>query len=108
MTYLALNAVFLGVVAVVAIVALRRGSPIHWAAIALAAAALLVTTAVFDNVMIGVGLVGYDDARISGLFVGIAPIEDFAYAVAAAVLLPALWHLTAQGAPGHRREPPDD
>jgi hypothetical protein len=45
--------------------------------------------------MIGVGLVGYDPAKISGAFIGIAPLEDFAYALAAAVLLPSLWILLA-------------
>nr|WP_244645011.1 lycopene cyclase domain-containing protein [Frigoribacterium sp. CFBP 8766] len=59
----------------------------------LSTAVLLVMTAVFDNVMIGVGLVGYDESRISGAFVGIAPLEDFAYAVAALVLLPSIWTL---------------
>jgi len=50
--------------------------------------------------MIAIGLVGYDAAKISGAFVGIAPLEDFAYALAAAVLLPSLWVL----APGRPRE----
>jgi lycopene cyclase domain-containing protein len=93
MTYWALNAFFLGFVALVAVAAaLTRRAP-RWRAVALAGAVLLVTTAVFDNVMIAVGLVGYDETLISGAFVGIAPLEDFAYAIAAAVLLPALWHL---------------
>jgi hypothetical protein len=43
--------------------------------------------------MIGIGLVGYDRSLISGAFIGIAPLEDFAYAIAAAVLLPSLWTL---------------
>jgi lycopene cyclase domain-containing protein len=93
MTYWALNAVFLGAVAVVAIVAALRRSGPRWGSLALAAGGLLVMTAVFDNVMIGIGLVGYDESLISGAFVGIAPLEDFAYAIAAVLLLPALWHL---------------
>lgn len=111
MTYWGLNAVFLAVVAVVAAAALvrlaRRGphdpdghSRAHrLGASALAAGILLVMTAVFDNVMIGIGLVGYDESKISGVFVGIAPLEDFAYAVAALVLLPSLWVLL----PGRER-----
>jgi lycopene cyclase domain-containing protein len=118
-TYWAINAVFLGLVAVTAGAALL----LRWArtrstrassgstssgrgslaavvrAAGLSTAVLLVMTAVFDNVMIGVGLVGYDEARISGAFVGIAPLEDFAYAVAALVLLPSIWTLL-----GSRRE----
>jgi lycopene cyclase domain-containing protein len=93
MTYWTLNAIFLGVVAAVVLAAiLRRRSP-RWRAVGAASIVLLITTAVFDNVMIGVGLVDYDPARISGAFVGIAPLEDFAYAVAAVVLLPCLWML---------------
>jgi lycopene cyclase domain-containing protein len=99
MTYWALNAIFLGVVALVAIAALLTRRAPSWVAIAITAGVLLVMTAVFDNVMIGIGLVGYDETLISGAFVGIAPLEDFAYAVAAVILLPSLWTLL-----GSRRE----
>ena len=93
MTYWALNAFFLGAVAVVAIVALVTRRAPRWLAVLLGCGILLVVSAVFDNVMIGIGLVGYDRQLISGVFIGIAPIEDFAYAIAAAVLLPSLWAL---------------
>lgn len=93
MTYWALNAVFLAVVVVVGVLAARR---VRWAALGVTAVVLLVMTAVFDNIMIGVGLVAYDPERISGAFIGIAPLEDFAYAIAAVVGLPALWHLLAR------------
>ncbi|HEY8911744.1 lycopene cyclase domain-containing protein [Lacisediminihabitans sp.] len=96
MSYWALNAVFLAAVAVIgclALVAGRRRGGLRWASIALAGALLLVTTAIFDNLMIGVGLVGYDASKISGAFLGIAPLEDFAYPVAAVLLLPSLWVL---------------
>lgn len=93
MTYWSLNAIFLAVVAVVAIVALVvRRSP-RWLSVGIGCGILLVMTAVFDNIMIGIGLVGYDRAKISGLLIYRAPIEDFAYTVAAAVLLPSLWVL---------------
>jgi lycopene cyclase domain-containing protein len=93
MTYWALNAIFLAVVAAVALAAVLFGRSPRWASVGLVLAGLLVLTAVFDNVMIAVGLVGYDVNRISGVFVGVAPLEDFAYAVAAVVLLPSLWAL---------------
>ncbi|MDM4762290.1 lycopene cyclase domain-containing protein [Galbitalea sp. SE-J8] len=93
MTYWALDAVFLAAVVVVALVALAVRRPPRPLALAAGLAVLLLLTVVFDNVMIGVGLVAYDPARISGVFVGAAPLEDFAYAVAAAVLLPSLWAL---------------
>ncbi len=104
MTYWAINAIFLAVVAVVAVVAWvlvsrgrRRG--VGFRAIGIALVVVLAMTAVFDNVMIGVGLVGYDPALISGAFVGIAPLEDFAYAVAAVILLPSLWVLLGRRMP---------
>lgn len=95
MSYLALNTVFLGLAVAAAAVALwrRPASRRLYAASGLALAAVLLLTAVFDNIMIGVGLVAYDPALISGVFVGIAPVEDFAYPVAAALLLPAVWSL---------------
>ena len=90
MTYWALNAIFLVAVAVVTSVAARR---LNWAAVGLTAAVVLVMTAVFDNIMISVGLVAYNPSLITGAFLGVAPIEDFAYAAAAVVGLPALWAL---------------
>jgi lycopene cyclase domain-containing protein len=59
----------------------------------LAAAVMFVLTVVFDNAIIGFGIVDYDDALISGLRLGFAPVEDFAYTLAALFLIPALWHL---------------
>jgi lycopene cyclase domain-containing protein len=107
MTYWALDVVFLAIAAVTGIAALavrvrrrrrerlraghRARQPL--AAWIVSAAVLLGMTAIFDNVMIGIGLVGYDASKISGVFVGIAPLEDFSYAVAAVVLLPSLWVL---------------
>lgn len=107
MTYWLLNLPFLAVVAIVAVAAvLVRRSP-SWRAIGLAAILLLVLTAIFDNVLVGTGIVGYDEALISGAKIGVAPLEDFAYAIAALVLLPSLWSLLtprsssgAQPAPG--------
>jgi lycopene cyclase domain-containing protein len=92
-TYWSLNAVFLGVAALVAIAALiSRRSP-SWRAVGLAAIPLLILTAVFDNILVGTGIVGYHEALISGAKIGFAPLEDFAYAIAALVLLPSLWAL---------------
>ncbi|MCP2267452.1 lycopene cyclase domain-containing protein [Promicromonospora thailandica] len=97
MTYLLLAAVFLAVAAAVAVAvaATRRGAApaVGWRALALATGALLVLTAVFDNVMIAAGLFSYADAHVSGLRVGLAPVEDFSYPLAAVLLLPALWSL---------------
>jgi lycopene cyclase domain-containing protein len=94
-TYWALNAIFLSITALVAIAAIATRRAPRWIALLIAAGILLIATAIFDNVMIGIGLVGYNRTLISGVFVGRAPLEDFAYTVAAAVLLPSLWTLLA-------------
>lgn len=104
MTYTLLNIVFLGVVAIVAIAAVvARRSP-RWRAVGLAAVLMLTLTAIFDNVIIGTGLVAYDDSLFSGVLIGLAPIEDFAYTVAALVLLPAVWELLRRQPSRHNRE----
>lgn len=109
MSYLELNSIFLSVVAVVGVWALivaRRRGGYSAASIYFGLLVVLVMTAVFDNVMIGVGLVGYDREHISGVFLGLAPIEDFAYAVAAALLLPSLWVLLSPRKVGRERGRP--
>ena len=95
MSYLLLDAVFLAAAMAVAVFAARRGRVPRGlvAASAIALVLVLVLTAVFDNIMIGVGLVAYDPARLTGLRIGLAPIEDFGYPLAAAILLPGLWAL---------------
>jgi lycopene cyclase domain-containing protein len=59
----------------------------------IAAAVMFLLTAVFDNAIIGFGIVDYDAALISGIRLGFAPIEDFAYTLAAVLAIPALWHV---------------
>lgn len=100
MNYWQLDAIFLGVVAAVGCLALAKSSrgtrrPRPFWRFAILVLVLLAVTAIFDNVMIGIGLVGYDPAKISGAFIGVAPLEDFAYAIAAAILLPSVWILAA-------------
>ena len=77
----------------VAVIARRAPS---WRGIGLAAIVVLILTAVFDNVLVATGIVGYDPALISGAKVGVAPLEDFAYAIAALILLPSLWSLLSR------------
>jgi lycopene cyclase domain-containing protein len=106
MSYLVLSAVALGIAVAVAASALlikrpaRLGSAV--AAAALTAAVLVVLTAVFDSLMIAAGLMEYTAAHLVGWFIGLAPIEDFAYPIAAVILLPALWLLAAPR-PRYRR-----
>jgi len=80
-------------VAVASLVVLVRTGALLPALVAVGV--LLVATAVFDPVIVGTGIVGYDPGRILGIRVGAAPIEDFAYPIAAGLALPALWQLLA-------------
>nr|WP_154922027.1 lycopene cyclase domain-containing protein [Microbacterium testaceum] len=59
----------------------------------LTALVLVVLTLVFDNLMIAVDLFSYPQEHLSGIKLGLAPIEDFAYPLCAAFLLPALYTL---------------
>jgi len=58
-----------------------------------AMALMLLLTAIFDNLMIFAGLFDYGTHTLSGLRIGLAPIEDFAYAACAVLLGPGLWWL---------------
>jgi lycopene cyclase domain-containing protein len=84
MNYFWLNSIFLGAVA---LLALPVASKIKWRAIVFATFVLLAITAVFDNLIIGLGIVAYDPTLISGIKIGLAPIEDFAYSLAAPLLI---------------------
>lgn len=100
MTYCLLNLAFLALVALVAMASLIARRAPRWRIVGLTAIPLIVLTAVFDNVLVGLGIVAYDPQRIMGLRLGVAPLEDFAYAIAAVVLLPCLWSLLAPRSPG--------
>jgi lycopene cyclase domain-containing protein len=48
---------------------------------------LMLMTAVFDNLIILAGIVSYDESKLPGIKVLVAPIEDFAYTL---VLVPLI------------------
>lgn len=105
MTYPLLVLPFVAVtVVVVLLTASRPGFRRRVTASALAAGVLLVLTAVFDNIMIAAGLFTYPEHLISGLRIGLAPVEDLAYPLCAAFLVPAVF--TLLGAPARREETP--
>jgi small toxic polypeptide LdrA/B/C/D len=99
-TYALICLPFLALAAVLAVVAARALPPgqrrARWVATGLAGVLLLVLTAVFDSVMIAAGLFGYADGTRLGPTVGLAPIEDFAYPIAAVLLVPAVWTLASR------------
>lgn len=108
MTYLLLSLPFVGAALVVFIVgafqARRHGSAGRYlSAWAVATTALLALTAVFDNIMIAAGFFDYREDGISGIRLGLMPIEDFLYPLAGALLLSGLWQLL-----GAAREPRGD
>lgn len=98
MTYLLFSLPFVAVALVVFLIgaghARRRGDlrayVSSWAA---ATVALLILTAVFDNVMIAAEFFEYDDEGISGARLGLMPLEDFLYPIAGALLLAGVWQL---------------
>lgn len=59
-------------------------------------AVLLVLTAVFDSLIVGLDLVSYNLAHILGVYIGRAPIEDFSYTITAAIIVPLLWERAAK------------
>jgi small toxic polypeptide LdrA/B/C/D len=93
MTYLQLSACFVAVAAVGGIgfaLASRRRGP-HPLAVLLTVVVLFLLTAAFDTAMIASGLFHYAQDPLLGVHIGLAPIEDFAYPLAGALLLPAVW-----------------
>jgi lycopene cyclase domain-containing protein len=95
MTYGSVALAFLGVAGLIALAAVLRGrlSRQWWCTTLVVALVLLVLTAVFDSVMISVDLFRYDTGALLGPRVLLVPVEDFAWPVAAAIALPALWEL---------------
>lgn len=88
MTYLALNMTFM-LIAFVTLNLLSRKSP--WRTICFTMLWMLLVTLVFDNIIIGLEIVGYDKTKISGILLGLAPIEDFAYTVVAVLAVSIIW-----------------
>lgn len=87
-TYVALNVVFLAVVLTV----LKWRRLLVWNRSAIVTLLILIVcTAVFDSLMITAGIFEYAASKILGIYIGTAPIEDFVYALLAAVVVPALW-----------------
>lgn len=91
MTYWWINAWFLGGATLFAIISHLLGVRVRWRALGVGLVVMLILTAIFDNMIIGFGLVDYDSELISGVRIGVAPIEDFAYTVVAMMIVPVLW-----------------
>lgn len=101
LTYLLLNLGFLLPVLIAlttwAAIRHRRNQPVPASALALNTIALLMITLIFNNLIIGFGLVDYDATLITGIRLGLIPIEDFAYAIVAAVFVPLVFVALSRG-----------
>lgn len=87
-TYVVLNVLFLAVV--LGVLAWRKLLVVG-RAVWVALAVLLLTTIVFDSLLIYLGMFTYPAEKILGIRVGLAPIEDLFYALLAGLAVPAIW-----------------
>ena len=87
-TYIILNTIFIVTVALLLRVPLHRPSKSWFASLAV----LLLMTAVFDSLIVGFAIVVYDPARLLGIYISKAPIEDFFYALLAMLIVPLIYN----------------
>lgn len=99
-TYLILNLTVIAVVILCFAKYIRKPDR----AVLIMTASLLVLTLIFDNLIIAAGIVGYDSAKLVGIYIGIAPIEDFFYTVLAALIIPTLWKLFSPSRTSTKKE----
>lgn len=76
----------------------------HVSALVVTVLALFTLTLIFDNIMIGADLFHYAPEHLLGVSVGLAPLEDFSYPLAGALLLPAMWIAFQRGGTERRRD----
>jgi lycopene cyclase domain len=86
-TYLILNIVFVACTVFLLAKRFTKPSKTWWITFTV----LLVLTLVFDNLAIWLGMFSYNPELIVGIHVGLAPIEDFFYALLACIIVPLLW-----------------
>jgi lycopene cyclase domain-containing protein len=105
-SYPAVALLFLAAASVVTAAAavVRRPGARWWLCTAAVAGVLLALTAVFDSLMIAADLFRFDESRLLGWHVILAPVEDFAWPLASALALPALWELLGRR-PGKAEHP---
>ena len=87
-TYTLINLAIM--VPVIAVMLFRR-TTLPRKSLSITVIVLLALTAIFDSLIILADIVGYNEANMLGIYIGAAPIEDFAYALLAAVFVPYLW-----------------
>lgn len=90
MSYPMLTAIVLGIFTIYTLLVRKQ---LKLKPVLITALVMLTLTLIFDNVIIGTGIVAYDTSRLSGIMLGYAPIEDFAYTLVALVLTPSLFEM---------------
>lgn len=86
-TYLILNCLFLFTLVLFLPAALKKPSKAWWITLAI----VVALTAIFDPIIIALGIVDYDPSKLLGVYWFGAPIEDFFYALYAVILVPLVW-----------------
>lgn len=96
-SYLVLNLLFM--TATVIALRIRRLPSGLWRTLGI----LVILTAIFDSIIVGLHIVAYDQATIVGIYIGNAPLEDFCYSLLAALMMPRLWQLAGRKRGNHER-----
>ena len=91
--YLLINTAFTAFALVVTRPQIRRLKSAPWLTSLLVVGLM---TLVFDNLIVGLQIVGYNPTLITGLRLGYVPIEDFGYLVTGSFLVPCLWQRFAK------------
>ena len=94
--YLVLNGIIVGAVVIVGLLLRLPLKTVFNRQGLILIGALLLLTVIGDNAILGLHIVDYDSTHILGVYLGQAPIEDFSYALLAAVLVPLLWERGAK------------
>lgn len=92
LTYLSMSIPSLLWATAVTAIAVRRFG-LRLRSLGIPLAVLVVGTAICDNLIIAAGLVAYDESKILGFRIGLAPVEDFLYAVVAVAITASTWHI---------------
>ena len=87
-TYLIINLIVLAVLVPVILHHHRIPRTTWWFALIM----LIILTGIFDNLIVALMIVGYDPSKTLGIRIGVAPIEDFFYALVAMIIVPTLWN----------------
>lgn len=85
--YLILNTVFIVLVLLVFRIKPRIPKRVWWITLLI----MLILTAIFDSLIVGFDIVGYNLNNISQIYIFKAPIEDFAYTILAVIIIPFIW-----------------